>query len=183
MLYKEKIYYDTLRWDDVFTDSDTFFAKLPSVGTVTLEADIKALYELLAMKYVGATTRYTDEFSFTMALKRELFIFYPVYLEQKQLLADMMALDIAEIMKAQSTLRNLVEYPNDPTPNADTVPISNLSTQQENMNMTTNKLDAIRKKYSSIARDYLNQLYKACDQLFTVILDQETFYIYEEVLS
>ena len=43
MLYKEKIHYDTLRWDDVFTDSDTFFVKVPSIGTVTLEADIKAL--------------------------------------------------------------------------------------------------------------------------------------------
>ena len=36
-----------LRWDDVFTDSDTFFAKGAIIGTVTLEADIKALYELL----------------------------------------------------------------------------------------------------------------------------------------
>ena len=180
MLYKDRVYFETLRWDDIFTSSDQFFADVVSIGSVTTEADMKELYEILALKYVGAHTRYTDAFSFIMALKRELYVSYPMFLEQRTLLNDMMALDIAEVMKATSTLRNLVNNPTDPVANADSVPISNLTTEQENMTTTQNKLDAIRQKYSSIAKNYLQQVYKAVDQLFTVVLAEEDYYLYPQ---
>ena len=140
---------------------------------------MKELYTILSMKYVGANTRYTDEFSFIMALRRELYTAYPQYIEQKKLLNDMMNMDIAEIQKASNTLRNLVNNPTDPTPNANTVPISNLSTEQENVEMTSNKLNAVRSKYASISRNYLDQIYRSVDQLFRVILGEELFYIYK----
>ena len=179
MFYKDKKYYDTLRWDDIFKSEDEFYAKVVAINGVTTEIDMKELYTILSMKYVGANTRYTDEFSFIMALRRELYTAYPQYIEQKKLLNDMMNMDIAEIQKASNTLRNLVNNPTDPTPTANTVPISNLSTEQENVEMTSNKLNAVRSKYASISRNYLDQIYRSVDQLFRVILGEELFYIYK----
>ena len=180
MLYKDRIFFETLKWDDIFVSSDDFFAKVVSIGSVVTEADMKELYELLALKYVGAHTRYTDEFSFIMALKRELYIFYPLFIQQRTLLNDMMALDIADIMKSSQQLRNLVNNPTDPVANADTVPINNLTTEQENILVTQNELEAIRQKYSSISKNYLSQIYKAVDQLFTVVLAEENIFLYPQ---
>ena len=180
MLYKDRVYFETLRWDDIFISDADFFTKVVSIGSVVAEADMKELYDILCLKYVGAHTRYTDEFSFIMGLKRELYVSYPMFLEQRTLLNDMMALDIAEVMKASSTLRNLVNNPTDPVANADSVPINNLTTEQENMTTTQNKLDAIRQKYSSIAKNYLSQVYKAVDQLFTVVLAEEDYYVFPQ---
>lgn len=180
MLYKEKVFFETLRWDDIFVSSEKFYEKVVSVGSVTAEADMKELYEILALKYVGAHTRYTDEFSFIMALKRELYVSYPMFLEQRVLLNEMMTMDIAEIMKSSQQLRNLVNNPIDPVANASTVPISDLSSEQENVLMTQNKLDAVRQKYASISKNYLSQVYKAVDQLFTVVLAEENIYLYPQ---
>jgi hypothetical protein len=179
-LYKDRIYYDTLKWDDIFIDEDSFLTKVIAVGSVTDDDDIKELYHLLSLKYVGASTRYTEEFPFIIAIRRELYIQYPLFIKQRDLLNDMMELEIAEIMKASNTLRNLVEHPTDPTPNADTLAIDNLSTQQENILMTSNKLDAIRNKYGAISKNYLNQIYKACDELFKVVLSDDTVYLYQQ---
>lgn len=180
MLYKDRVYFDTLRWDDIFTSSDQFFADVVSIGSVTREADMKELYEILALKYVGAHTRYTDAFSFIMALKRELYVMYPLFLMQRDLVNDMMQLEIEKIMKSSQQLRNLVNNPTDPVANADTVPINNLTTEQENVLVTQNELEAIRQKYSSISKNYLAQIYKAVDQLFTVVLAEENYYLYPQ---
>lgn len=177
-LYDDKFYFETLKFDDVFKSDDEFFEKVVSINNINSEADIKELYNILTMKYVGASTRYTDEFSFIMALKRELYVSYPLYLKQKELLNDMMTLEISEIMKASNQLRNLVEHPTDPTPNASSQPIDDLSTMQENIVVTQNKLDAIKQKYSSLSRNYLNGIFKSCDQLFTVILGDTIHWVY-----
>ena len=35
MFYKDKKYYDTLRWDDIFKSEDEFYAKVVAINGVT----------------------------------------------------------------------------------------------------------------------------------------------------
>jgi hypothetical protein len=64
--------------------------------------------------------------------------------------------------------------------NTSTKPIDDLTTQQENIRVTTNKLDAIKQKYNVMNRNYLQGIYKRCDKLFRVILAGDTRTLYEQ---
>jgi hypothetical protein len=66
--YDDKVYQDTLKWDDVFTSDQQFATDVVSVGGITNETDLKELYEILSLKYVSAYTRYTNKFSFIQAM-------------------------------------------------------------------------------------------------------------------
>lgn len=181
MFYDEdKKYYDTLKFDDVFTSSAQFATEMVSVGGVTSTANLQELYEILALKYVGSYTRYTDKFAFHMALKRELYTEFPYYLQRKILANEMIALEIAEIQRGSRQLRNLIDQHDEPVVNANTVPIDDLSTQQESIEVTNNKLEAIKAKYNSMNRNYLQGIYNQCDDLFRVILAQDNRTLYEQ---
>lgn len=184
MYYKDKIHFDTLKWDDIFVNEDEFETKLTELGALDLTAllPFDTLYYTLALKYVGAHTRYTDEFSFIMALIRELKISYPIYTQQKSLMEDMMALEISEIQKLGQSIRNMIENPNVPTDDPSEVPIPDLSTQQETMTTFSNQLDAIRAKYSSVGKDYLKQLYNSLDQLFRVIVSNDDRWLFPQYI-
>lgn len=178
--YDNKFYYDTLKFDDVFTSASDFETKMVSVGGITDSSSLQELYEILAMKYVGANTRYTDSFSFMKAIKRELYVEFPYYLEKKSLVDELIALTDAEIELAQVQLRNLVDTHDEPITNADTVAFDDLSTQQENFRTTIGKLQSKRDKYNMMNRDYRMGIYKKCDELFRVILSSDNYAIYEE---
>lgn len=181
MFYDEdKCYYDTLAFDDVFTSASQFASDVVAVGGITDTASLEELYEILALKYVGAKTRYTDKFSFIMAVKRELYTEFPYYLQRKSLASEMMALEIAEVQRGTRQLRNLVDQHDEPVVNANTEAIDDLSTQQESIEITNNKLDALKAKYNSMNRNYLQGIYNQCDQLFRVILAQDDRPLYEQ---
>jgi len=179
MFYDDKPYYETLKFDDVFTSETEFITKVVSVGGITLTASLTELYEILSLKYVTNFTRYTNEFAFIMAIKRELYAEFPFYLQKKELADELMAIDIAEVQLGQRQLRNLVSTHDEPIANADSVPIDDLSTEQENMRVTNNKLQAIKEKYNSMNRNFLQNIYKRCDHLFRVILAEDVTIIYE----
>lgn len=168
--YDQHFYDDTLKFDDVFKSSDEFIAKMVSVGGITDPIKLTELYMLLAMKYVSNHTRYTDQHSFIFALRRELHTEFPFYLKKKELADEMMEMEIEEIQLGMRQLRNVVDTHDDPVVDADTVPIANLSTQQESIRMLNNKLDAVKNKYNVMNRDYLRGIYRQCDDLFRVIL-------------
>lgn len=180
MFYDDKKYMDTLKWDDVFTSETEFISKVVSVGGITLTASLTELYEILSLKYHSSKTRYTDEFSFIMALKRELYVEFPYYLEKKTIVSDLIALTVAEIQVASKQLRNLVDLHDEPVVNADTVPIDDLSTQQENIQVKNNELEALRQKYSIMNRNFIQGVYKLCDPLFRVILAEDTKILYDQ---
>lgn len=176
MLYREKAYFDTLKFDDIFTSADEFEAKMEAIandfGDTASLSPYKELYYILALKYVGAHTRYTTEFPFIMALIRELRIIYPIYKQQKKLIDDIIELEIETIMKNAKTIRNKVENPNLPIDD----PSENLieaSTEQESLLQLGNELEAIKSKYGAVSRNYQNQIYKALDPLFRVILSDD----------
>ena len=181
MFYDDHMkYYATLKFDDVFTSATQFAAEVVSVGGITLSASLQELYEILSLKYVGASTRYTDKFAFIMAIKRELYTEFPYYLQRKSLAADMMAMEIAEVQRGARQLRNSVDLHDEPLVNANTVPIDDLSTQQESIEITNNKLQAIKEKYNSMNRNYLQGIYNQCDDLFQVILATDERTLYEQ---
>lgn len=184
MYYKEREYFDTLKWDNIFEDVTEFEEKLSELGTLDLTAlaPFDTLYYTLALKYVGAHTRYTSEFAFIMALIRELKIYYPIYLQQKTLMDDAMALELAEVQKVGQNIRNLVDNPNVPTTNPSDTVIPNLSTQQESIVQTTGQLAAIRAKYASVSQDYLKQFYNAIDPLFRVIVSNDDRWLYPQYI-
>lgn len=171
--YDENYYYDTLKWDDVFTSASEFETKVVSIGGVTTSADLQHLYEILSLRYANAYTRYTYEFGFIQALKRELYTEFPYYLEKKDLVADMIATTDDEIRLANEQLRNLVDQHDEPVTNADTVAIDDLSTQQENIRMKIGKLQSIRDKYNLMNRDFMMGIWKRTAELFRVILSDE----------
>jgi len=178
--YNYDPYYNTLKWDDIFKSATDFITKMVSVGGITDTADLTELYEILSLKYVTSTTRYTDEFAFQQAIKRELYTEFAFYLEKKSLSAEMLAIDIAEIQRGQRQLQNIVDTHDEPIANADTVPFNDLSTQQQNIEITNNKLEAIKQKYNVMNRNYLQGIYKRCDELFAVILSRDTRPLYPQ---
>ena len=180
MFYDPRPYYNALKWDDFFTSAADFITKMVSVGGITDTADLTELYEILSLKYVTSTTRYTDEFAFQQAIKRELYTEFPFYLEKKKLADEMIQIEITEIQRGQRQLQNRVDQHDETYVNLDTVPIDNLSTEQINMEITNNKLDAIKSKYNVMNRNYLQGIYKRCDELFAVILAGQTRNIYEQ---
>ena len=180
MFYDEKPYYDTLKFDDVFQSADQFATVMVSVGGITSVTSLRELYEILSLKYVASHTRYTDEFAFMMAIKRELYTEFPFYLQKKELANDMMEVEISEIQLTQNQLRNLIETNDEDYVNTSTKPIDDLTTTQENIRVTSNKLDAVKQKYNVMNRNYLQGIYKRCDELFRVILAGDTRTLYEQ---
>lgn len=177
--YDEKKYFQTLKWDDVFTGPDEFYEKIGSIASITEEDDLKHLYDLLVMKYHSSYTRYTNELSFILAIKRELHVEFPIYLMRKELLDDMFKLEVEEIQRGSRVLRNLVETHDDPVVNAHKNPIEDLSTEQEYLTTINNELEAMKAKYNAIGKNYLAPIYKACDELFKVILAEDIYYLYK----
>jgi hypothetical protein len=180
MFYDDKDYYNTLKFDDVFTSGAEFVTKVGSVGGITDSAKLTELYEVLALKYVASFTRYTSPFAFIQAIKRELYTEFPFYLKKKELADEMMAMEIEEIQIGQRQLRNKVDTHDDPVVDADTVPITDLSTEQESIRMTENKLEAVKNKYNVMNRDYIRGIYRQCDELFRVILAEDDVTLFPE---
>ena len=178
--YDDKVYMDTLKWDDVFQSDQQFVAEVVSVGGITNETNLKELYEILSLKYVSAYTRYTNKFSFIQAMKRELYTEFPFYLKKKELADEMMEMEIQEIQLGTRQLRNVVETHDEPIVNASTTPIDDLSTQQEYIRVQNNKLDAVKQKYAVMNRNYLQGIYSRMDELFRVILADDGIPVYEQ---
>lgn len=178
--YNDKVFDQTLKWDDIFTSKEQFYQDVQSVGGITNETNLHELYEILSLKYVTSFTRYTDKFAFIQAIKRELYTEFPFYLKKKELADDMMALEIEEIQLGTRQLRNLVQTHDEPIVNASTTPIDDLSTEQEYIRMQNNKLDAIKQKYAVMNRNYLQGIYNRCDELFRVILADDDEVLYEQ---
>ena len=178
--YDDKVYQDTLKWDDIFTSDDQFVADVVSVGGITNTDNLKELYEILSLKYVSAFTRYTNKFSFIQAMKRELYTEFPFYLKKKELADEMMQMEIDEIQLGTRQLRNLVDTHDEPIVGASTTPIDDLSTQQEYIRVQNNKLDAVKQKYAVMNRNYLQGIYSRMDELFRVILASDDIPVYEQ---
>jgi len=180
MFYDDnKPYFDTLKWDDIFTSAAQFISSVVDIGGVTDTDDLTELYEVLSNKYLFAHTRYTTPDPFIFALKRELYTEFPFYIEKKQLASDMIATTLAELQRGQRQLRNLVDQHDETYTNLDTVPINDLSTQQENVEITNNKLEALKMKYNVMNRNFLAGIYQRCDQLFRVILAKDEITLFE----
>lgn len=177
--YDDKVYFDTLKWDDCFVSEEQFATDMEDVGGITDVDSLKELYRILSMKYVTSYTRYTNKFAFMMALKRELHTEFPFYLQKKTLANEMMEMEIAEIQRGARSLRNVVDQHDDSVVNANTVAIDDLSTTQESIETTANKLDAVKQKYNVMNRNWLQGIYKQCDELFRVILSEDVTQIYE----
>ena len=178
--YDDKPYQQTLKWDDVFKSSTDFLTKVIQVGGITNPIHLTELYEILSLKYVSSFTRYTDPFSFVMAIKRELFTAFPFYLKRKELAQQMMDMEIEEVQLGMRQLRNLVDTHDEPIVNASSVPIDDLTTQQEYIRVTNNKLDAIKQKYQVMSKNYLQGIYAETDGLFRVILAEDVTTLYEQ---
>ncbi len=178
--YDDKVYMDTLKFDDVFQSDEQFATDVVSVGGITNTENLKELYEILSLKYVSAFTRYTNKFSFIQAMKRELYTEFPFYLKKKELADEMMEMEITEIQLGARQLRNVVQTHDEPITNASTVPFDDLSTEQEYIRVQNNKLDAVKQKYGVMNRNYLQGIYSRMDELFRVILAQDDIPVYEQ---
>ena len=178
--YNDQPYMNTLKWDDVFTSSDEFILKVAEVGGITDPLKLKELYEIMSLKYVSSFTRYTNPFSFVMAIKREHFTAFPFYLKRKELADQMMNMEIEEIQLGTRQLRNLVDTHDEPVVNASSVPFDDLTTQQEYIRVTNNKLDAVKQKYQVMSKNYLQGIYAETDGLFRVILAEDVKPLYEQ---
>jgi hypothetical protein len=177
--YELDPYYDTLTFGDVFSSSTEFISKVVSIGGISTQASLEDIYERMAEKYLFSHTRYATEDPFILAIKRELRVAFPYYLERVSITDKMIALTDAEIELRNNQLRNLVDTHDDPIANADTVAFDDLSTQQENININIGKLIALKEKYNAMNRDYLTDIYRKCDPLFRQILAKETITVFE----
>ena len=178
--YNDKVFDQTLKWDDIFTSDDQFVSDVVSVGGITNTDNLKELYEILSLKYVSAFTRYTNKFSFIQAMKRELYTEFPFYLKKKELADEMMQMEIDEIQLGTRQLTNRVDTHDEPIVGASTTPIDDLSTQQEYIRVQNNKLDAVKQKYAVMNRNYLQGIYARMDELFRVILASDDIPVYEQ---
>lgn len=176
--YDSKFYFDTLTFLDIFPDEESFIEQVVSVGGNT--EDLPELYEILLNKYAYAKTRYTQPMPFILAIRRELQVEFPSYLVQKELLEAMRDIEIEEVRRGTKSIRNIINNPNNPTDNPSEEVIPDLSSMQESLFMSTNKLDAIKTKYNALFRNYLIGIYRAVDNLFVTILSDDTTWVYGE---
>lgn len=182
--YDLDYFHNTLKWSDIFESATEFITKVTDItpagiGGITDTADLTELYQILSNKYLFSHTRYETEETFIFALKRELYSEFPFYLEKKALAKQMIDIEIAEVQRGQRQLQNRVDTHDDPVTDADRVPISDLSTEQMNIETTTNKLMALKDKYNVQNRNFLQGIYKRCDELFRVILSRDEIPLYE----
>jgi len=178
--YNVDPYHNTLLWTDVFDSPEEFIEKVGDVGGITDTAQLTELYNILSLKYLFSHTRYSTEGPFILGIKRELYTEFPFYLERQKLAQEMRDVEIAEVQLAQNQLRNLINTNDTDVVDADTVAIDDLSTQQENVRVTNNRLQAIREKYNNMNKDYLRAIYNRCDGLFRVVLSRDDVYLYPE---
>ena len=105
--YDDLIYntynYGSFHWDEIFKDSEEFKHKMKEVGGD--KDNLDELYEILSIKYFSATTRYNVEEAFLAAIRRELFIAWPMYLEQKRIVKDMIDMDMEKLRTEMETIR------------------------------------------------------------------------------
>lgn len=180
MYYENRRYYDTLTWRDIFPDEESFISKIEDIGGISDPDKLAELYEILVLKYITAKTRYDTEFPFILALRRELQVEFPYYLEKKALAKVALEMEIDEIRKQSSSLRNIINTHDEPINNASEVPIDDLSTTQESLRITGNKLDAVKSKYNTMNRNFVAGIYKNCDGLFRVILSDDIIWLYPQ---
>lgn len=121
-----------------------------------------------------------NKLPFLLAIKRELQVEWPAYILQKTLFDQIRTIEISEVMKSGSTLSNTVQTNDTPVVDADTVPISDLSTLQTNMNTVGNKLQAILAKYQALNINYLKKIYDKTDPLFRQILSDDNTLVYAQ---
>lgn len=178
-----KIWYDTLKWGDIFPDKGSFEAKMTDTVT-SLNAKLQPideLYDVLYMKYHSSNTRYTSELPFIMAIKREMSILWPMYIQQKALMEEIMEMEIAEIQRESKSISNVIDRPtvNLPDKPSEEV-IPKLSTTQQSLFNLGNKLRAVREKYISVDHDYLSHIYEKMDIYFRNIQKDDTFILYNQ---
>lgn len=105
--YNDLIYntsnYGSFNWGDIFQDSEEFINKIKEVGGD--KDNLDELYEILSIKYFSATTRYNVEEAFIVAIRRELFTAWPMYLAQKKIVTDMIELDMEKLRTEIETIR------------------------------------------------------------------------------
>ncbi len=178
--YDEKFYSETLMFSDVFFDKADFIAKVGDVGGITDPVKLGELFDILEMKYYQSHTRYTVPSGLIMGIKRELFTAFPFYLKRKELSHEMMDMEIEEIQLGARQLRNLVNTHDEPINNASTIPFDDLSTEQEYVRITNNKLEAVKQKYQVMSKNYLQGIYAQTDGLFRVMLSESVIPIYEQ---
>jgi len=96
-------------------------------------------------------------------------------------MASMMELEIADIMVVGKSLTNRVDTNDSPVVDADSVPISDLSTSQSSSQSKQGVLASILAKYESIRMDYVRMVYAKADQLFKKILSKSDIYVYDQL--
>ena len=180
---KPKTWFDTLKWEDIFHDKQSFIDKMNDLeSSVNNKLEpLEELYDILYLKYHSSYTRYTSELPFIMSIKREMMISWPIYIQQKSLMDDMMEMEIEEIQRQAKSISNLVDRPTVNLPdNPSEEPIKKLSTQQQTLFNVGNKLNAVRDKYYSINHDFLQNIYDRLDIYFRVIQRDDTFILYKQ---
>lgn len=138
--------------------------------------DPERLYDLLYLKYSAATTRYTSPVQFMLALKRNLYLYWDSITVQMEMIEKLRDIELEEIMINMRSITNQVHNPNQETVDADRVPIPFTSNAQDTYHEIGNKIDGIERKYSTLFKDPLNNLYRKTDRLFRVILLEKEYY-------
>lgn len=180
---KSKPWFDTLKWGDIFPTKEVFIEKMTDIGSslnVKLEP-LDELYDILYMKYHSSNTRYTSELPFIMSIKREMAVLFPIFIQQKALMEEMMEMEITEIQRQNKSISNVIDRPtvNLPDKPSEEV-IPNLSTTQQSLFNLGNRLNAVRDKYYSIEHDFLQRIYDNMDKYFRVIQKDDIFILYKQ---
>jgi len=176
--YRDNFWIAPLEWQVMFTDSTQFIEKVVSIGGDTTHLD--DLFALLEMRYMYAKTRYIEEEAFILGLQRELYLYWPIYLKQKEVMDQVFALTLEDVMRVSHNLTNIVNTNDGSAVDADTLAIEDLSTTQTNSLSRQGKLAALLTQYESARMDYIRGLYSKTDQLFQKILADTPTYLYEQ---
>lgn len=115
-IYDDSMEYGPLSFSEVFWDEQSFNDKVRVIGGDT---DLTGLYDILALKYATATTRYYMEEAFILAIRRELAVAWPAYKKQKavqdliyNLSSDELVLQLEIIKAGNRQSENDEEYRN-----------------------------------------------------------------------
>ena len=145
---------EPLKFSDIFPDAETFESLVQKISSD--QTHLKELYEILALRYSGATTRYMTLEPFVLALKSVLFIEWDLYLTQRSLIQNLKSIEIDDVMKlvkettsetreqegsSETNLKDLqneVNANNSPIVDADTIAIKKNKSNRQISNIGSN---------------------------------------------
>ena len=174
--------YETIKFSDVYTDSETFLSDYNSVGIPAKIDDESAttLFYLLYARYGNSTIAFTDVNQFKYNLFSLVYMYGPTWEEKLKLQEKLRNLSDEDIMQGGKAIYNSAANPST-APSTDSDLILNYIDNQNTTNYKKSKIEGIALKWSLLKTDVTEYFLSKFKKLFRKILSPDRPVLYATV--